>query len=279
MSVIDGIQAVNENLLAIAKIGASAALRAPVIAKSKIITEIVTGEDLAPMIELAGIAGETNAFVQGDYVVAKKAREAGTPIVELLIGVDATVSDLAWNCGACGFDTCAEFNRYSKEHKSPGKYMLGPSCNWKILDHGMAMSYAAAAISAMNVECRMQADYGSFALLLGHLEDCSMCVGISLGPYGESVWYNRAGSVDSFTMAEHVEFMQATLPQMFVAFVGDGHPPFKSGPVWVKDPKFFKAVDDPKFMAKKAEAGARIGQIIAREMSKKAAKKEAKKKK
>ena len=40
MSVIDGIQAVNENLLAVAKVGASAALRAPVTAKSKIRTEI-----------------------------------------------------------------------------------------------------------------------------------------------------------------------------------------------------------------------------------------------
>jgi uncharacterized ferredoxin-like protein len=274
MSVIDGVQAANENLLAIAKIGASAALRAPKLADSKIRVEIVTGEDLEPLVEIVGIAGETNAFVHGDYVVASKASKAGTPIVELLIGVDATVSDLAWNCGSCGFDTCAEFNRYAKEHKSPGNFMLGPSCNWKIMDHGMAMSYAAANVSAMGVECRLQADYGSIALLLGHLEGCSMCVGISLGPYGESVWYNRACSVDSFNMAEHMEFMRNTLPQLFVAFVGDGHPPFKSGPVWAKEPKFFKAVDDPKFMAKKAEAGARISKIVARERAKGAARKQ-----
>src|SRR3989304_1208048 len=105
MSVIDGIQAVNENLLNMAKVGAAAALRAPKIAKSKIRVEIITGEDLLPLIEIIGIAGETNAFVHGDYIIAKKAFETGTPIVELLIGVDATVSDLAWNCGACGFDT------------------------------------------------------------------------------------------------------------------------------------------------------------------------------
>lgn len=120
MSVIDGIQAVNENLLAVAKIGASAALRAPMMAKSKIRMEIITGEDFLPLVEIAGIVGEINQFVQGDYVVAKRALEAGTPIVELLIGVDATISDLAWNCGACGFDTCAEFNRYGREHKSRG---------------------------------------------------------------------------------------------------------------------------------------------------------------
>ena len=57
---------------------------------------------------------------------------------------------ISWNCGApVAFDTCAEFNRYSRQHKSPGKFMVGPSCNWKFLDHGIATSYAAAAMSAM----------------------------------------------------------------------------------------------------------------------------------
>jgi uncharacterized ferredoxin-like protein len=273
MSVIEGIQAVNENLLAVAKVGASAALRAPVMAKSKIKTKIITNEDFLPMVEMAGIVGEINQFVQGDYVVAKKALDAGTPIIELLIGVDATVSDLAWNCGACGFNTCAEFNRYSREHKSPGKFMVGPSCNWKLIDHGIAMSYGAAAISAMNVECRMQADYGSFALLLGYMEGCNMCVGISLGPYGESIWYNRVDSENSFDMTEHMEFMQNTLPQMFISFPGDGRPPFKSGSVWGKEPKFFKPVEDPELMAKQQKVGVRIGEIISREMARKAAKK------
>jgi len=273
MSVIDGILAANEDLLNIAKVGASAALRAPKVANSNIRVEIVTGEDLEPLVEIVGIAGETNAFVNGDYVVASKASKAGTPIVELLIGVDATVSDLAWNCGGCGFATCAEFNRYAKEHKSSGNFMLGPSCQWKLMDHGIALAYAAAAISAMGVECRLQADFGSIGLLLGHLEGCSMCIGISVGPYGESVWYNRAYSVDSFNMAEHIQFMQNTLPQLFVAFVGDGHPPFKSGPVWAKEPKYFKPMEAPEFLAKKQDAGARIGKIIEREMVKKAAKK------
>lgn len=275
MAVIDGTQAVNENLLAIAKVGASAALRAPVTAKTKIRTEIVTGEDMLPLIEISGIVGEVSTFVYGDHAVAKKAYDAGTPIVELLIGVDASVSDLAWNCGACGFDTCAEFNRYSKENKSPGAFMVGPSCNWKILDHGMAVSYAAAAMSAMGTENRLQADYGGFSLLLGHLEGCTMCVGISLGPYGESVWFNRADLKDSFDMAEHIMFMQNTLPQLFLAFVGGGFPMVKHGPNWAQEPKYLVAMgESPEIAAKRQEIGARIGQVIAREMAKKAAKKQ-----
>ena len=45
MSRIDGVQAANESLIEIAKIGAMAALRAPRMAKSNIMVEILTGED------------------------------------------------------------------------------------------------------------------------------------------------------------------------------------------------------------------------------------------
>ena len=123
MSVIDGIQAANDNLLEIAKVGAMAALRAPRVAKSKIKVEILTGEDMLPLIEILGIVGEGNAFVWGDHVVAKKAYEAGTPIVELLIGVDATVSDLNWNCGGCGFDAYGACSNsgMARPHYPPGR--------------------------------------------------------------------------------------------------------------------------------------------------------------
>jgi hypothetical protein len=60
---------------------------------------------------------------------------------------------------------------------------------------------------------------------------------------------------------------------MFISFPGDGRPPFKSGPVWGKEPKFFKPIDDPELMAKQQKVGAKIGEIIAREMAKKTAKK------
>ena len=274
MSVIDGIQAVNENLLAIAKIGASAALRAPVMAQTKTKVEIITGEDLLPLIEISGVMGEISTIVYGDHAVAKKAHDAGTPIVELLIGVDASISDLGWNCGACGFDTCVEFNRYSKKNKSPGTLMVGPSCNWKILDHGMAMSSAAAAMSAMGTENRLQVNYGGFSLLLGHLEGCTMCVGISLGPYGESVWFNRADLKDSFDMAEHMRFMQNILPQLFLAFTGSGSPLIKHGPNWAQKPKYLEAVgESPETAAKRQEIGRRISEIIARERAKKASRK------
>ena len=275
MAYLDGIQAANDNLLAVAKVGAMAALRAPLLAKTKIKIEILTGEDLSPLAEILAIAGEGSAFVYGDAVNAKKAFEAGTSVVELLIGCDATVSDLAWNCGACGFDSCAEFNHFSREHRGPGNFFVGPSCNWKLFDHGMAMSYASAAISGMNVECRQQASYGFAALACGYMEGCNMCIGISLGPCGDSIWYDRVFLEHSFDMAEHFQYLENTLPQLFVGFCGGGHPLAKVGfgPNWAAKPKFWKATEDPEFLAKQQDISARVGQIIARERAKRAAKK------
>jgi uncharacterized ferredoxin-like protein len=272
MARIDGVQAANESLIEIAKIGAMAALRAPRMAKSNIMAEILTGEDMLPLIEILGIVGEGNAFVWGDHIVAKKAYDAGTPIVELLIGVDATVSDLNWNCGGCGFDTCTEFNKYAKKNRSRGAFVVGPSCQWKLMDHGIALSQAAAAISAMNVENRLQADFGSISMLLGHLEGCSMVIGISLGPCGESVWYNRVDLKDSFNMADHVQFMHNTLPQLFVGFVGDGLPPFKYGPDWQQAPKYLQANESQEINDKKKDIARRIGKVVEREMAKRATK-------
>jgi uncharacterized ferredoxin-like protein len=268
MPCIDETQITNDRVLAAAKAGAIAALRAPVVARTKIKVEIITGDDLLPLAEILAVAGEINAFVKGDSVVVNKAFKAGKPVVELLIGSDTTVADLGWNCGACGFDTCAEFNRYGREHKSQGGFSVGPSCNWKVLDNGMALAYAAAAIAEMNVECRLQASYGFAAMAVGYLAGCSMGCGVSIGPGGQSIWYDRTDMVNSFTTEQVQRNMQYILPQLFIGFCGDANPPVKLGRNWNRNPKFFRPVEDPEFLAKRQDVGERIGKIIARERAK-----------
>lgn len=269
MAIFDGSKAANENLLPAAKVGALAALRSPRVTPSSIKTEILTDEDVSPLCEILEIVGEGNAFIHGDFLVGKRALEAGTPIVELLLGVDGAIGDLAWNCGACGFNTCAEFNKYCKENKSQGAFYVGPNCNWKIFDLGMALSFAAAAIAEMSVECRVQASYGFAGLALGHLEGCSVATSISIGPAGESVWYDRRDLKESFTLKEHDQFMKNTLPQLYVSFCGGGFPLLKHRPDWATEPLFWKAKEDPEFMAKQQDILARVGKVIERERAKK----------
>ena len=259
MAVIDSTDLVNENMVNAAAFAAMAALKAPKMAKTDIKIELLTGDDVLPLAEILGILGEASAFVAGDAMCGKKAHEAKTPIVELLLGANTTRSDLNWNCGACGFDTCAEFNAYSKKNMSPGGYYAGPSCNWKAIDFGIAQSWAAAATWHMNVENRTQTSYGVAGLLLGYMEGCNVCVGISMGP----------DCIDSFDMDEHEQFMLNCLPQMQVGFTGGGYPMVKHGPNWAADPKFLKMTEDPEWAAKMQDIMQRVGVVVEREKAKK----------
>ena len=269
MPVIEVTRLVNENLVNVAAVAATAAMKAPKMAKTEIQVELLTGDEVLPLAEILGIVGEISAFVAGDSACGKKAHEAGTPIVELLLGADTTTSDLNWNCGACGFSTCAEFNKYSKENKSQGSYYGGPSCNWKALDFGVAQAWAAAATWNMNVENRTQTSYGWAALCIGYMKGCNVCVGVSMGPCRDQVWYSRPDLVDSFDLKEHDQFMLNCLPQMRVGFTGAGYPMVKHGPKWAMEPKFMKMVDDPEWLAKYQDVVKRVGQVIEREAAKK----------
>jgi uncharacterized ferredoxin-like protein len=270
MAVIDAIEATKQDLLAAAKAGAMAALTAQTVAGTKMEAKILTHDDILPTIEILEIVGEVNAFVRADAAVGRKAYDAGIPIAELLIGMDGTLSKRGWNCGACGFNTCEEFNKYSKKNKSQGAMYIGPNCNWNVLDFGIACSFSAAAISAMNLECRVQGSYGFAALALGHLEGCSTCMAITVGPIKESVWFDRVDLKDSFSIEEHEQFVKNTLPQLFVAFCGGGYPLVKHRPDWATEPKRWKETEDTELVAKQQDIMARVGEVIEREKAKRA---------
>jgi hypothetical protein len=120
----------------------------------------------------------------------------------------------------------------------------------------------------MNIECRVQASYGIAASALGYLEGCSLSVAVTIGPVKESVWFDRVDLKDSFTLAEHEQFMKNTLPQLYVGFVGAGYPLLKHRPDWLMEPKFWKEVEDPELLAKQQEIMAKVRKIVEREMAK-----------
>ncbi len=269
MPNVDCEKLIQENLISVAGFAGMAALKAPKMAKTEIKFEILTKDEVLPLAEIVGILGEQSAFTAGDAACGKLAHEQGSPIVEVLIGADTTTSDLNWNCGACGFDSCAEFNAYVKKNKSAGPYYGGPSCNWKNLDFGIAHSWACAAAWHMNVENRAQTSYGAVSMMLGHLEGCNVCVGLSLGPCRDQVWYSRPDLKHSFDMKEHEQFMLSCLPQMQVGFTGGGYPMMKHGPVWGAEPKYLKMMEDPEWAEKHQDIIRRVVEVLEREKAKK----------
>lgn len=244
-----GREASQEHLLEVAKHCVHAFFKAPQITgHTKLEAEILTGEDLVPIIEMLGALSKVNQFVRWDYETFKSNYEAGNPPVLVLLFGDLTTSPMGWDCGACGFPSCNEFNKYVHEHKNMGQLWVGPSCNWKVIDYGIACDWAAAAAAQYRVDNRVQADSGTMAAMLGHLPENSAYIGLPLGPTRDQVWWSRSSMTKKFSYEDAIGSLSRTNPTFFGAFPGGGNPIFKNKDRWWENPAFNVSQEVPGAM-------------------------------
>jgi uncharacterized ferredoxin-like protein len=74
-----------------------------------------------------------------------------------------------YDCGACGFATCAEFMDATKKQRADSETFefRGPQCNLRDIDLGIAVGSAAKAASLHNVDTRCQTRIATAARKLG----------------------------------------------------------------------------------------------------------------
>src|SRR5512144_447896 len=106
----------------------------------------------------------------------------------LLVGLSKPVT-AGYDCGACGFSTCAEFAK-NRELKDKAMGYTGPHCVMRMLDIGVALSSAAKTASLLNVDNRVQQRVGAAARALGLIK-AEVVMGLPLGVYGKSIYYDR----------------------------------------------------------------------------------------
>ena len=194
MSLYEGKTAIIENTLNIAKLCLQAAYKAPqMTGKRNINSAIITGKDILPVIEVMEVFASFMSPMAIDAMSYRLAYEEDRCPTIIAFGTNARHSDLNYNCGACGFESCAKFNSYTaKNEPSPGVAYEGPSCIWKLMEFGMAVDWASAAASQNNVTNRVQLSVGLAARMLGYVENCSIALGLPVGPADEDLyWYNR----------------------------------------------------------------------------------------
>ena len=77
-----------------------------------------------------------------------------------------------YDCGACGFATCAEFTEANRERRADSKAFefAGPQCNLRDIDLGIAVGSAAKAASLYNVDTRCQTRIAVAARKLGFIQ-------------------------------------------------------------------------------------------------------------
>ncbi len=73
------------------------------------------------------------------------------PCALLILG-DRRKSDLNFNCGACGYHTCAELNKAEEMESLTAR---GPSCQFKNLSLNIATNAAASLAWRLGLHCRV----------------------------------------------------------------------------------------------------------------------------
>ncbi len=235
MPVYNGKKLAQEKLLDIAAYCIHASLKAPQITgRVELDFEVVTAEDLGPIIDAFGLLGSVAGFHAISLMSYTKALASGEPPVLLLIGgKKLRKSELNWNCGACGFKTCGEFNKYSKKVEPDVLCEAnGPLCQWKVVDYGMACDWACAQAWHHNITNRVEVASGWAAKAIGYMPECDVIRGLPLGPMKDMFWYSREVCNDLMPYEIWKDVVQMQYPTHWGAFPGHGHPFIKSGQKW-----------------------------------------------
>jgi uncharacterized ferredoxin-like protein len=97
-----------------------------------------------------------------------------------------------YDCGACGYATCAEFLHATKQLRDESVELefVGPTCNLRDIDLGIAVGSAAKTAALHSIDCRCQTRIAVAARKLGIIR-ADIAVGLSLSLTHKAVGFDR----------------------------------------------------------------------------------------
>jgi uncharacterized ferredoxin-like protein len=110
----------------------------------------------------------------------------------LFVGLEKWYPPL-YDCGACGYPTCAEFLRSAPKHHIAGFEgweFAGPVCQLRCIDLGIAVGSAAKTASMNNVDCRCQTRVASAARHLGIIH-ADLAVALSMSVTHKNIFFDK----------------------------------------------------------------------------------------
>jgi uncharacterized ferredoxin-like protein len=97
-----------------------------------------------------------------------------------------------YDCGACGYATCAEFLHHTntlRRHSADLEF-TGPVCNLRDIDLGIAVGSAAKTAAIHSIDCRCQTRVATAARKLGLIQ-ADHAVALSLSMAHKAVGFDR----------------------------------------------------------------------------------------
>ncbi len=98
-----------------------------------------------------------------------------------------------YDCGACGYATCAEFLRAAPKHHveaSEDWEFPGPICQLRCVDLGIAVGSAAKTASLNNIDARCQTRLAAAARHLGVIQ-ADLAVALSMSVSHKNIFFDK----------------------------------------------------------------------------------------
>ncbi len=98
-----------------------------------------------------------------------------------------------YDCGACGYATCAEFLRALPRYRAEGSEdweFPGPICQMRCIDLGVAVGSAAKIASLNNVDARCQTRIATAARHLGLIR-ADLAVALSMSVSHKNIFFDK----------------------------------------------------------------------------------------
>ncbi len=191
MTRISSADAEHDAMRTVAYLMAAAARTAP---KGRgvdtIRTMVVEGQDIATIADTMVEVAPGHADIVTNAIRRDSGNVRASDFV-VLIGVSGVPKkpENPFDCGACGFHTCANLIHARERAKTDTDY-FGPNCVIAALDLGVALGSAAKVASEHNIDNRLMYTMGIAVAKLKWL-DADVVIGIPLSATGKSMYYDR----------------------------------------------------------------------------------------
>jgi len=171
----------------------------------------VEGEDLEQIAEYCFSLGDMSPLAARD---GRHLVQLMKEPCSLLILGDKRKSDFNYNCGACGYKTCAELNKAEEVESLTAN---GPSCMFKNLNLGIAANAAASIAHRLGLHCRVFSTLAFSALALEVITDVDLVISVSVSVAKKNPYFDR----HEFWTKEHWdEIFKKEFPTYTRGFIG-----------------------------------------------------------
>lgn len=186
----------SDTVVHVAKLMAAAAITAPksggqlFLAGKHVFIETVIVSDHETLVELAEWM-RARGKERREAIWFRDAEAAEAIDAVLFVGLSNWYPP-NYDCGACGYATCAEFLHATAQLRKDSDELefAGPTCSLRDIDLGIAVGSAAKTAALHSIDCRCQTRIASAARKVGIISS-DVAVGLSLSMTHKAIAFDR----------------------------------------------------------------------------------------